>query len=289
MQIELDTRIEQYRDGFVARASFQARVHAERRLRAVADELGVPSTNVIRHGKLAVYELVRSHGIDTPVEHGRWDDPAAIVWADLPDLVVVKSAFSSTSRGVFPLRRTDVGWQVVGDTEVLTEDELVGRFSDLTDRGQARPPWFAEEFLDEDGTGSRLPTDVKAYAFYGEIPMVVLRRPGLLGEHPSLTPFRIVDPHGHDLTAFETGSLVDPSLPVPDRLREAVDAAERLSLALCVPFSRMDFYCIGDRVVFGEVTPRPGGSAWHGEIVDRMLGDAWDRAQVRVTRDISAR
>jgi hypothetical protein len=117
--------------------------------------------------------------------------------------------------------------------------------------------------------------------------MVVLRRPGRLREKPRLTPFRIIDANGDDMADFETPSLVDPAMPVPVSLPETVEAAKRLSVAIRAPFSRLDFYCIGDRVVFGEVTPRPGGSAWHGSVVDELLGDAWDRAQVRLARDLA--
>ena len=258
----------------------------ERRLRELAREVGAPSTSVIRHGKFYVYDLVRSHGIETPAELGRWDDPGAIPWAALPDLVVVKSAYGTNARGTWPLRRSDDGWRAVGDTRAITEDDLTTSMTKLVERGAIQAPFVAEEFLDEDGTG-RLPTDVKVYAFYGEVPMVVLRRPGRLGEPVKRTLYRAVDEHGEDTIGLETGSTIDPSLPVPARFAEAVDHAKRLSLVLRTPFSRLDFYCLPDRVIFGEITPRPGGSAWHGPVVDRMLGEAWDRAQVRLARDLS--
>jgi hypothetical protein len=258
----------------------------ERRLRKLAAEAGAPSTSVIRHGKFYVYDLARSHGIDVPTEFGRWEDPRDIPWSDLPDPVVVKSAYGTHARGVWPLRRTHGGWQAVGNTETITEAALTTLMTKLVEQETVEPPFVAEEFLDEDGTG-RLPTDVKVYAFYGEAHMVVLRRPGRLGENPRLTPFRVIDPNGADMPGFRTVSLIDSALPVPALLAEAVEAAKLLSVAIRAPFSRLDFYCIGHRVVFGEVTPRPGGSGWHGPEVDELLGDAWDRAQVRLTRDIA--
>ncbi|MFZ0141279.1 MAG: ATP-grasp fold amidoligase family protein [Aeromicrobium sp.] len=277
---------ERSRDAFARIPSFQMRIHMERRLETLAKEVGAPSTSVIRHGKFYVYELVRSHGIETPAELGRWDDPADIPWTELPDMVVVKSAFGTNARGTWPLRRSDDGWRPVGDRKSVTQDEIMSSMTRLIERGTIQGPFVAEEFLDEDGAG-RLPTDVKIYAFYGEVPMVVLRRPGRLGEHVARTLFRAVDEHGEDTVGLETGSTIDPSLPVPPRLAEAVDHAKRLSLALRTPFSRLDFYCLPDRVVFGEITPRPGGSAWHGPVVDFMLGEAWDRAQMRLARDLS--
>ena len=259
----------------------------ERRLRKLAVEAGAPSTSVIRHGKFYVYDLARSHGIDPPVELGRWKEPQDIPWDELPDLFVVKSDRGTHGRGVLPLRLTVPGWQIVGSSESVTSDQLTELLVELVESGTVEPPFLAEEFLDEDGSGTRLPTDVKVYAFYGEAPMVVLRRPGRLGENPARTPFRIIDAQGADMVGFTTRSRVDTALPVPARLAETVEAAKRLSVAIRAPFSRLDFYCIGDRVVFGEVTPRPGGSGWHGPAVDEMLGDAWDRADIRLARDLA--
>ena len=271
----------------VRQPSYQARLHIERRLRRLETELGMPSKSVIRHGKFHVYDLARSHGISPPVEYGRWEHPTAIPWADLPDLLVIKAAYGRSQRGVLPLRRAGLEWQIVTTDESWSAEQLTARLTTLVEDGDIGGPFVAEQFLDEDGTGTRLPTDVKVYAFYGEVPMVVLRRPGRRGEHVSLTPFRAVDAHGRDIVGLETPSLIDPALPVPALLAETVEAASRLSVAIRAPFSRLDFYCIHD-VIFGEVTPRPGGDGWHGPVVDQMLGEAWERAQVRLACDIAA-
>jgi hypothetical protein len=63
--------------------------------------------------------------------------------------------------------------------------------------------------------------------------------------------------------------------------------ASRVSVAIRAPFSRIDLYDIHGRIVFGEVTPRPGGPQWLGEELDVTLGEAWERAQVRLWRDIA--
>src|SRR5687767_3981527 len=68
----------------LTRPSYRARIHAERRLRALSVEMGVPSTSVIRHGKFYVYDLARSHGFDVPEQYAQWDDPADIAWTELP-------------------------------------------------------------------------------------------------------------------------------------------------------------------------------------------------------------
>jgi hypothetical protein len=270
----------------LTRPSYRARIHAERRLRELGRELGVPSTSVIRHGKFWVYELAQSHGFDVPEQFGRWDSPAEIRWDLLPDRVVIKSAFSSTSRGVVPLRRTDAGWQVITRDTTLTDDQLTATLVELVETGRARAPFAAEEFLDQDGTGTGMPTDVRALCFYGDVGVVALRRSG---EHAngSTTRFRFLDQHGADLLDAHPSQRVDQTIPVPPALEELVDAASRLSVAIRAPFSRIDMYQIGDRVVFGEVTPRPGGPQWFGPELDARLGEAWERALARIARDVA--
>ena len=180
LEEECATRAEKSRDAFARIPSFQTRIHTERRLRKLAREVGAPSTSVIRHGKFHVYDLVRSHGIETPTELGRWHDPGDIPWAALPDLVVVKSAFGSHARGTWPLQRLDDGWRAVGDTQVLTDDGITTSMSRLVDQRIVRGPFVAEEFLDEDGTA---PTTGHAVRAVPPQPTVVgsARRQNIVG------------------------------------------------------------------------------------------------------------
>jgi glutathione synthase/RimK-type ligase-like ATP-grasp enzyme len=267
-----------------AEPSFVAMLHAERRMHA----LGRPATSVIRHGKFYVYDLARSHGIEIPEQFGRWAHPRDIPWDELPDLVVIKSMRGSSGRGVLPLRRADGGWQIVThDDAVHTGDQLAARLLELVEAKRIMGPFGAEEFLDEDGSGSRAPLDVKVYAFYGEAEIAVLRRSDKHGD-PRSSRFRVVDRDGRDLVTRHAGRPVDRSLEVPIRLGELFEVAERLSVAVRAAFSRIDMYSIGDRIVFGEVTPRPGGDQQFPRKLDTRLGDAWERARVRMSRDVAA-
>lgn len=270
----------------LTRPSYRARIHAERRLQALRVELGVPSTSVIRHGKFYVYDLARSHGIDVPEQYARWDDPADIAWDELPDLVVIKSAFSSASRGVFPLRRVGASWAVITRDQVMTAEELTATLTDLVETGRARRPFAAEEFLDQDGTGGRLPIDVRALSFYGEVPFVALKQT-LEHGNKQTTSWRYVDRGGADVLDEHPTLVVDQTIAVPTGLDEFFESAARLSVAIRMPFSRIDMYRIGDRAVFGEVTPRPGGPQWFGPEFDVRLGEAWERALIRLARDVA--
>jgi hypothetical protein len=259
-----------------------------------------PSPSIISNGKFWVYDLVRSHGVDVPQQFGRWDDPADIPFSKLPDRVVIKSAFGSTSRGVLPLRRSGGGWQIVTHDEDVTSEELMDLLSDRMSSGQIRGPFGAEEFLDGEGPEA-LPTDIKIYAFYGDVQMILVARSHDHGNGGAIR-YRVVDVHGVDLINADshpalspaTGrepeaslAQVDLTLPTPTRLGELVDVASRLSVMMRIPFGRFDLYRVRDRVVFGEVTPRPGGRQWFGADLDARLGEAWERAQARLAHDVA--
>ena len=266
-----------------AAPSYRAKVQSERRM----SKLGRSGSSVISHGKFYVYDLVRSHGVEVPEQLGRWADPRAIRWDELPDRVVIKSMRGSNARGVLPLRRSGSGWQIIThDDAVLTGDEVADLLAERVADGIIKGPFGAEEFLDEDGTGTRSPMDVKVYTFYGSAPMALLRRVVKHGE--AQASFRIVDRRGRDVAASYSGKVADRTLEPPARLEEMFEIAERLSVAIRATFSRIDLYSLGDRIVFGEVTPRPGGPQWFGPELDRRLGKEWERAEVRMSRDLAA-
>ena len=142
---------------------------------------------------------------------------------------------------------------------------------------------------------------MKAYAFYGEVPLLQITRSD---EHGNLdrTRYRFVDARGADLINTERHPALDPvtgvdpvdrldridlAIPTPPRLDEVVDIASRLSVAMRLPFARFDLYHLKDRVVFGEVTPRPGGRQWLGSGPGRLLGECLGaRRGTLLTRDL---
>jgi teichuronopeptide biosynthesis TupA-like protein len=278
-------RLEESRQAMAKQPSFQVRLNEEKRLRALEVEIGAPSRSVIAGGKFHVYDFVRSHGIDIPEQLGRWDDPTNIPWDDLPDAVVIKSAFGAASRGVRPLRRVDGGWRIATHDGALTSKQLTADLVELTSRGKIRPPFGAEEFLD-DGAGSP-PVDAKVHSFYGDVLAIELRKAHLHGDS-SAARYRVIDARGQDLLDEDFSWWpIDHGVPVPEALDQLVEVATRLSVAIRAPYSRIDLYDVGGRIVFGEVTPRPGAPFWFGSELDLAFGEAWERAQVRLWRDIA--
>lgn len=298
----LQARLSATSETTAKRPSYQARLHAEGRIRAYEIEADPHAPSVISRGKFWVYELVSSHGIAVPEQLGRWEEPEDIAWDELPERAVIKATRGSTGRGVFPLQRVGNGWQVITHDTVLTQDQVVAEIRARVDQGRIAGPFGAEKFLDDGDDSEPLPCEVKAYAFYGEVPLLQVTRSD---EHGNLdrTRYRFVDARGTDLInadthpALDVSVAVDPmdrldridlAIPTPPRLDEVVDVASRLSVAMRLPFARMDLYPLRDRVVFGEVTPRPGGRQWLGADLDTMLGECWERSLARFSHDVRA-
>lgn len=298
----LQARLSATSETSAKRPSFQARLFADSRIRTYELEADTQAPSLISRGKFWVYQLVSSHGVEIPEQLGRWDDPEDIAWNDLPERVVIKANRGSMGRGVFPLRRVGHGWQVITHQTVATSEQLATELRTRVEQRRIAGPFGAEGFLDDGDDSEPLPCEVKAYAFYGEVPLLQIT---LSDEHGNLdrTRYRFVDARGSDLINADSHPALDPavgvdpvnrldridlSMPTPPRLDEVVDVASRLSVALRLPFARFDLYTLRDRVVFGEVTPRPGGRQWLGADLDTLLGECWERALARFSLDVNA-
>lgn len=262
--------------------SFQREIFRARRVAAHAAQLRRQGTSLIGHGKPYVLSLMASHGVDIPRTLGSWKHPEDIAWDDLPDLVVIKSTRGAGSRGVYPLRRVGDKWQILTHPAPVTSDEIVAEIRGYQDERLVGGPFYAEEFLGtSDGT---IPVDLKVYAFYGVVPMILLRQVQTHGDRRAAR-FRVVDPEGNDVVMRYHDRPTDQTIPLPRQLADVVATAERVSTIVRAPFTRVDLYEHDQRVVFGEVTPRPGGNQWMGAHMDQLLGECWEAAEVRLWND----
>ncbi|MCW2799760.1 MAG: hypothetical protein JWQ70_1232 [Aeromicrobium sp.] len=262
--------------------SFRRYVYAERRLAARMREINRTDRGTAVTYKLRSYSFAQSWGVSLPEIYGIWDQVEDIAWDELPDTVVVKSKIGTYGHGVLPLKRVSGGWSVITDGRVLTEGEIVARFKEKQDKGTIEGPFVVEEFLG-DAAEEILPIDVKFYAFYGEVGLIYLRS---VDAH--LGPggkYRFLDLERRDLGPIYGGHDHDETIPIPDNLADLVRAAEQLSAAVPRAFVRVDLYGVAGRVVFGELTPRPGGPLIFPDDVDERLGQFWEDAHVRLLND----
>lgn len=269
----------QHRRELARTPSFQREVFKARRLALSAKEMQLRGTSVIGHGKQYILSLMASHGVDIPRTLGTWDRVEDIEWDQLPDLVVLKGTRGAGSRGVYPLQRVGDKWLILTHQAPVTTDDIIAEIRGFAADALVAGPYYAEEFL---GTpDGEIPVDIKVYAFYGKAPIVLLRQVQTHGDRKAAT-FRVVDRDGNDVVKRYHDRPTDTSIPLPRNLAQAIETAEHVSTIVRAPFTRVDLYEHDGRVVFGEVTPRPGGNQWLGAEMDRLLGEHWEEAEIRL-------
>lgn len=266
--------------------SFRRYVALDRRLADLGIRLESKTPRLAVLQKLYAQDIARACGVATPQVFATWATAEGISLGELPNEFVLKSAGGASSRGVLPLRRTTGGYELISHDTRLTEDDVREHFLDQTGSRRLRAPFFAEELL-RGTTGDIIPLDIKVYAFYGEVGHVLLRRVVRHGDPESVTA-RYLDADGADLGPLTPDRTIDASIPIPARLPDALDAARRLSVAVRLPFVRVDLYETERGTVFGELTPRPGGPQRYRREHDRLLGAMWEEAQARLERDLAA-
>ena len=231
--------------------------------------------------KLHNYELARSYGIATPRVIGSWGRIEDVPWDELPEAFVVKSNRGYSGNGVLPLRRHGNAFRFIDSDDEMTPEGIVAHYRKA--KGLAGP-YFVEEVLP--GTAAVLPDDVKIYGFQGEIVFAMLRRVTKHADASSFT-YRFLDPEGKDLGQLQEVHRHDPDIEVPRDLAAMVEAARVLSLAVPVPFVRVDLYQVPDGIMLGEITPLPGSSAGFTLEYDRLLGRMYDEAEGRLNLEFA--
>lgn len=261
--------------------SFARYIYADRRINAHLGERNFPGRSNQIARKLKSYSFAQSHGIRIPRLLGLWDSPADIPWDDLPDRFVLKSHTGAASRGVYPLHRIDGRWFVVTHDEHIEPERIVKDLTALVDAGRIGGPFFAQELIGE-GRDNTLPTEIRVFGFYGEVGMVNVRRATQHGDNVGTRVRRFLE----DGSDGPRHGLHDDDIVPPDVFAEAVEVGRQLSLHIPRPYVRIDFLDDDGDLVFGELTPRPGGPHRFGPEHDARMGEMWERAQARVLNHV---
>ena len=273
--------------------SFVTELFAARRIRQRLSDQGLmdhPRREIPK--KLQNFALAATHGVQPPTIHAIWRTAEEIDLSQLPETFVIKSNGGAGSRGVYPLRR------VPGETDLYeVADESRRRITGaevvthLTTDKMLTGPWFAEELLVPDVGDSALPSDVKIYAFYGQIGYGFARQAplhrGSAGWHTRLG-FRYFDENGEDIEmrgGESERSRLD--IPVSPHLPQMLEAAKVLSAAVPLPFVRVDLYGTTKGIVMGELTLVPGGDQYYVTHQDVRMGKMWEEAEMRLQIDLA--
>ncbi|MBW8173046.1 hypothetical protein K0651_08300 [Ornithinimicrobium sp. Arc0846-15] len=265
-------------------ASFAVLLSELRRLSVAARSVDPDFTLPMRHLtlKLHNYRLAASHGVAVPDIYRVWATREQIELSDLPEKFVIKSDGGASGKGVLPLIRVGAdAFELADGTKTFSAEQVRSHLTQKSLKG----PYFAEQFLDQP-SGGAIPDDIKLYAFYGDVQMTLLRA---VPEHAKLATMRrrYLAADGTDLGDVMPGATVDSNIAIPRDYAAMIEQAAHLSRAAGTAFVRVDFYQTGSGPVLGELTRAPGEPQLHAPSLDRAMGQAWDRARLRLETDIA--
>lgn len=195
------------------------------------------------------------------------ENPSDISFKNLPNRFVIKPTHASS-------------WvRIVKDKSLIRETELREECQKWLRRSyyDVSKEWvykniprrlLVEELL-EDGTGD-VPRDYKFFVFAGKVQLIQV----------DIDRFRLhrrnlYDRHWNQLDVSFVYDTYAGTLTRPNGLAEMIEYAEVLGDGL--EFVRVDFYDLGSRVVFGEMTTSPenGFGKFVPESFDLYLGGFW--------------
>ena len=220
--------------------------------------------------KFAVREYARDVlGEDiAPELYFRTTDPRTIPFATLPRRFVVKATHGS-------------GWNLmVPDALTMDREALIAMCERWlrSNYARRRDEWayegvphqiIVEELLD-DGTG-RSPQDIKVLVFNQRVRIVQIDQ-DRFGDHRRL----FFDAEWNVMPIHDFVPQMEACPERPSRLDDIIRYAE--ALGRDTDFLRVDFYQVGDRVCFGEMTHTPGSglSPIYPSIWDDRWGSWWE-------------
>lgn len=254
--------------------SFSYKLHETRRSK---------DRHPLRHadalGKRSVKGWADALGLRTPATLQTADSVEEIEWERLPRSFVVKPSSGAGSKGVFLLEQRGGTLYSLAHDAVVTPGEISNVITSAArrERYQSRDV-LVEERIERTDEPGKAPFDWKVYAFYGQVGLIMQRDPA----QGRAAQFKYYDAEGRDLGRIRYDRPLDPTLPAPRHPDELRRAAELLSAHIRYPFVRVDLYEDERGVVLGELTPYPGGQHRYRTDIDRLLGNLWEDAAVRL-------
>lgn len=199
---------------------------------------------------------------------GEWENPEDIDWDSLPNRFVLKTTHGGGSGGVFICKDKD------GLDRAKATDFMRRAMKQDIYRSKVEWPYknvhkriFAEQYM-VDESGQEL-KDYKLLCFDGK-PKYIEVDSGRFGDH-----IRNIYDTNWNLQPIAIGYKNDLSVHFerPECLDKMVEFAR--VFAKGIPFLRTDFYVIGDKLFFGELTffQRSGMTPFYPSSVDLELGN----------------
>lgn len=197
---------------------------------------------------------------------GVWRRAEDVEWETLPNRFVLKGSH---------------GWNMnllVHDRTTLDTAAAVSQANDWLQRNHYQtagewayrdlvPRLLAEEMLlDADGG---IPADLKFYVFRGRVRLLRVHT-GRHGDHRANSYDERLEP-----LSLKQAARPDPDYVLPPEAHDALRLAERIGAEF--DFARVDLYCVGGQVRFGEITHYDGNACapFRPASFDRVMGDYW--------------
>ncbi|WP_051154783.1 ATP-grasp fold amidoligase family protein [Ruania albidiflava] len=267
-------RLERNRLGIRRSISFRAKVHEMSEARYLD---GVLRPTWRLDTKNSAYNFVDAIGVRRPRS-----DKSRYSLADAPkdSPGVLKATRSTGSRGCYLIYSEDHIVHVRDGQTFESIGEMTQHAHKLMNaqRNPVRDNWMWEELILED-VANRIPArDLKFYAFYGEV--VIVRESVRTGAETKVAYWDA------DTQQRDMGHPQDFDFPRLGFTPDEASLVSDISLQIPHPYARIDMLKSEDGLVVGEFTPRPGNFDEFNDDWDRILGEAWVRAESRLMADL---
>lgn len=213
--------------------------------------------------KLKDRDVAVAVGIRTAQLLATYDRPEEIDLGALPDRFVLKATNMSAMRGVYLIVKHANQYYDMHSRRAYSADELITGLAKPRKKvsGKVVSPFaaavIAEELIVGENGASQIPFDYKMYTFDGTVRLVVQIDRNVV---PPAVAFFDQDFEPVDDHCIRLSEAAQRGVPRrPTNWRQLLEAAQRISLHLDVPFVSVDVYTTGDDVVLGELTGSPGG------------------------------
>ncbi|MGN5078546.1 ATP-grasp fold amidoligase family protein [Aeromonas veronii] len=231
--------------------------------------------------KHQAYSFVRKFGVLPPEIYKRYSSLSDINLEGLPNDFVLKPLWGCAGKGIFVLHKLQKGVWFDSMRQIRVNQNDITRVLEKEFGPQCHKfHYFSEEYLVDD-EGYEIPADYKIFAFYDKIGLVQKRYVGANNDK-STWKNRFFDENWNDLGPVRDHNLVDPSLSIPKTANEIVETARLLSIETKLPFIRVDLYNTKSGIRFGEFTPMPGSYMSYCPDTNRMFGNLWKEALVKL-------
>lgn len=202
---------------------------------------------------------------------GVWDNPEEIDWDALPDQFVLKTNHSGGNTGVILCREKSSfdRQKAISRLRISLKNDVYRDLREWPYKGINKRV-FAEELLVSPSEEKDLP-DYKWYCFNGEPKYCQLIQNRTTSETIDFydTEWRHQDFIGLNPAATHAATLTERPSSIDVQLRIARELSKN------IPFARVDLYCVGERVYFGEITfyPFSGMGAFSPSQYNEILGE----------------